>query len=230
MNETDKISITDFDTPGTAMQQLYGEASVVRAKEKELINQSLERAKQQVSEKTAAQYDKYLKRISVFSPNFETMGVGQVSVKLQLYSLIDKLIEDGANTLITRLDYGADTAAAEKFMELKSSGANVNVLCMMPYRGWRSSEYPGYKKFVNEYMPKLVGATVTIGAEPSEDLVQIRDQKALCQSFYHIFVMPPDEATDESSEYIRSLLDYSFESKDVKIPTRTLYVYPDTGN
>ena len=200
------------------------EYEIGREKTHKVLEQSFQQYKKSLEKKEMDRADKYRKRIAVFSPNYSVLNSGQINVKKAVFPILDDLVSKGASTLITRLDYGADTAAAEKFAEMKAQNPELRILCMVPYKGWRSTDYFGYLNFVNTFLPKYVDAVITVGETCDSNFIDARDMNALDQSFYHIFVLPKNSEENQECAYTNNLLDYSMDHKRKNMPNNTVYL------
>ena len=92
--------------------------------------------------------DRYTHRIAVFSDFPEIMNIGEIYLKSKLWNYLDEAIEAGITTLYTGLTYGADSAAAEYFVERKQNNNCIRIVHIQQSSHWISEVDPALRGFV----------------------------------------------------------------------------------
>lgn len=83
----------------------------------------------------------------------EKLARTEAEVRAALKTAILEAFNAGYNTFITGMAQGVDTWAGEEVIGLKNSGADVFLVCAIPYKaktgGWQKSRRDEYERLIN---------------------------------------------------------------------------------
>lgn len=154
--------------------------------------------------------DRYTHRIAVFSEFPEIMNIGEIYLKSKLWNYLDEAIEAGITTLYTGLTYGADSAAAEYFVERKQNNSCIRIVYIQQSSHWISEVDPALRGFVSYTFMKSTDYSKVISGRCYEEARINRDHFIIDQCLHIVFIA--DLSDNSKDSYAWQMLDYATQS------------------
>ena len=154
--------------------------------------------------------DRFTHRIAVFSDFPEIMNIGEIQLKSKLWDYLDEAIEAGITTLYTGLTYGADSAAAEYFVERKQNNNCLRIVHIQQSSRWISEVDPALRGFVSYTFMKSTDYSKVISGRSFEEARINRDHFLIDQCLHIVFIA--DLSDDSEDSYAWQMFDYATRS------------------
>ena len=154
--------------------------------------------------------DRFAHRIAVFSDFPEMMNIGEIQLKLKLWNYLNEAIEAGITTLYTGLAYGADSAAAEFYVERKQCNAGIRIVHIPQSPRWISEVDPALRGFVSHTFMKNTDYAKVMSGRSSEESRINRDHFIIDQCLHIVFIA--DLSDNSKDSYAWQMLDYATQS------------------
>lgn len=186
-------------------------------------------------------YTKYVQRAAVFSDSFDSLSVNEIQIKEIVWHWLDRLYspdsfadeekplkepvywmplpETPVRTLFTSSIYGADSAAAEYFVNKSLNNDKINI-AYCPVNGL-SAASPCAKNFFNISLSKKIGYTKNI--DRSKNDPETVGKFIIDQCFHLLFFL--DSSKEDEDSIINRLFDYAISAHRGSIPHQIEVIY-----
>lgn len=144
--------------------------------------------------------EKAMHRCAIFSNNQKLMNLGEIYIKKKAFELADTAISEGYTTLCCRLEYGADIAAAERYIERQRTNPDIKIACILPYNGWRDDSNEAYLNFCNQTVIPNSGWKHALHRENTHGSAMERDHYVIDRCCKLIFLMDFDKDDGRDQE------------------------------
>lgn len=154
-------------------------------------------------------FEKIYRRVAVFSDTMDLLPAGEIQTKLYVWDYLDSIVASEAGqgevqTLFTGLAYGADSAAAEYFVNKKETNKSLNIVYL---------ESENYSQ-VNMPVTSFVTSSFFPNKNYTKNLKENTDRQyvnplhyMIDQCFHLLFLLDPQK--DEMSSTAWRMFDYA---------------------